>query len=372
MKIVHVQQYFNQGYGYQENILPRYQKLLGNDVLLITSTRSDGHNGEDRKKSPGSFIENDFEVRRIPIMAEFRHRFVIFKNLYRVLLDEKPEYIYHHSATSPSLFSIYKYKRKYPETHIVVDNHADLQISGRNKIWKVFYYNLIWKTINKFIEKKIDIYFGVTPDRCVFLIDELGISKEKVKLLPIGADTERIKREDKHREELITKYKIPSDSLIFCHGGKMSVDKKTDKLIDAFKLLENDNARLILFGTFIDQELEESLNSDKRIIYLGWCDRFQVMEILSGSDVGVWNGQHTTLLEDAIACELPLILQKYGSTSHLIESNGIFISNSGIANTLSAMEKMQEKDILSECSHGAKKMRDKLSYYSIAKKSLEI
>lgn len=41
--------------------------------------------------------------------------------------------------------------------------------------------------------------------------------------------------------------------------------------------------------------------------------------------MGIWNSQHTTLLEDAIACKLPLILKKYGSTEHLINKNGIFL-----------------------------------------------
>ena len=41
MKIVHIQQYFNEGFGYQENVLPYYQKKLGHDVIMITSLSYD-------------------------------------------------------------------------------------------------------------------------------------------------------------------------------------------------------------------------------------------------------------------------------------------------------------------------------------------
>jgi hypothetical protein len=33
MKIVHIQQFYNEGFGYQENVFPGYQKRLGHDVV---------------------------------------------------------------------------------------------------------------------------------------------------------------------------------------------------------------------------------------------------------------------------------------------------------------------------------------------------
>src|SRR5699024_3444818 len=116
MKIVHIQQYFNQGFGYQENILPSYHKMLGNDVVFLTSTRSDGFNGGNRRQPEGSFFENSFEVKRLPILGEFKYRFVFFKNLYEALENESPDYIFHHSATAPSLLTINKYKKNHPDT----------------------------------------------------------------------------------------------------------------------------------------------------------------------------------------------------------------------------------------------------------------
>lgn len=89
MKIVHVQQYFNESYGYQENVLPYYQKKLGHDIVLITSTRTNGFGKQNRVKEEGEFEENGFRVKRIPIKAEFKNRFVVFSDLYKYLEKER-------------------------------------------------------------------------------------------------------------------------------------------------------------------------------------------------------------------------------------------------------------------------------------------
>lgn len=372
MKIVHIHQYFNEGYGYQENILPGYHQELGHDVILITSTYSDGHNNEKRKKKTGVFEENNFLVKRIETVGEFKHRFVLFKNLYKELEVQRPDFIYHHSPTAPSIITVSKYKKKNANVTLVVDNHADLEISGRNRLWKFVYYNTFWKYILKKVDKNIDCYFGVTPDRCLFLSNELGIPKEKISLLPIGADVKYVDKIKKSKQSIREKINVNDKDILICHGGKMSYNKKTDYLIDAFMKIDNPNLKLVLFGQFIDTELEKLIEKDKRIIFLGWCNRNKVLSIMKASDVGVWNGNHTTLLEDAVACELPLILRKYGSTEHLVKNNGTYIKNSSVEEMAYALRTLITQKNIKKWKLGAKEMKKELSYTKIAKDSLLI
>ena len=114
MKIVHVQQSYEDGMGYQENILPAYQAKLGHEVTLITSDLSPyyGFQSSNRYKSPGEYIENGFKIRRIKTKGEFKGRFVLFDDLFRVLEEEKPDYIFHHGVTAPSLYDVVNYKKK--------------------------------------------------------------------------------------------------------------------------------------------------------------------------------------------------------------------------------------------------------------------
>lgn len=372
MKILHIHQYFNPGYGYQENIMPMYHKKITEKVLLITSDLSDGHNNEVRKYPVGNYIENNFDYKRIKSSGEFKGRFVFFKNLYKEIEEYNPDYIYHHSPTAPSLFTVSKYKKKYPEKKLVVDNHADLQISGRNRYWKWFYYNTLWKNLIKLCDGYIDCYFGVTPDRCLFLEKELGVDKNKIKLLPIGADTDTIDNLEVSISQFRNRLNIGSEDILFCHGGKMNLKKKTDDLLRAFTKCKNKKIKLVLFGVFEDIKLKELALSDDRIIFLGWKNREETIEILRSSDVGIWNGPHTTLLEDAVGCCLPLILKNYGSTSHLIEENGVFLMEGTEVELINVINSMSNKEYLGSLNKGCMKMKEKLSYDNIAAKSLKI
>lgn len=58
---------------------------------------------------------------------------------------------------------------------------------------------------------------------------------------------------------------------------------------------------------------------------LGWLTCVQTLEVLKLSDVAIWNTQHATLIEDAIATETPLILRYYGLTAHFIDGNGLYL-----------------------------------------------
>lgn len=368
MKIVHIQQFFNDGFGYQENLLPEYQKDLGNEVILITSTRSDGFNGESRIKDEGIYIENNFLVRRIKIISEFPRRFVIFKNLYKELEDEKPDYIFHHSVTSPSIFVVAKYKKNNPNVLISMDNHADLQISGRNILWKVFYYNFFWKISLKCINKYVDVFFGVTPDRCLFLKNELGIPSEKVKLLPIGTDIKRIDLSGKSDEY---NDMIPADKKIIVHGGKMSLRKNTDHLINAFNKLNTDDYHLILFGSIEDEYLTKLIEKSPGVTFLGWLNRQQTLSLLKDSYLGVWNCQHTTLIEDAIGCELPLLIKKYGSTSHLISREDIYLEEDTEKEITDKLQIVLSDKYIRELKNRTKEVKKSISYYNIAKKSID-
>jgi len=370
MKIVHIQQYFNENMGYQENILPYYQQKLGHEVILITSTRSDGFNNESRIKKESEFQENGFKVKRIEIKGEFKKRFVIFGNLYKYLEDEKPDYIYHHSVTSPSLKTVSKYKENNPHVFIAADNHADLSISGRNKLWKIFYYNILWKNIIAKYDKYINVYFGVTPTRCLFLSEELGVNVEKIRLLPIGADEDNAEIE-LTKEDFFEKYNLNKNNLIFTHGGKITQEKQVDRVVKAFERIENPNINLVLFGSLKDKKVEALIKNDSRIIFLGWLNRDDTLAMLKYSDIGIWNSQHTTLLEDCIAVGLPLILRYYGSTCHLIDENGIFLYEGSIREIQDKMNYMiKNRGQLEYFKANSKKSLELLSYNKIAEESI--
>lgn len=76
MKIVHICQYYNDGYGYQENLLPRYQKKLGYDVKVITSDRMSYFAGEKVPKivGTGRFEDSGVPIERLSIWADVQRQ----------------------------------------------------------------------------------------------------------------------------------------------------------------------------------------------------------------------------------------------------------------------------------------------------------
>lgn len=371
MKIIHVHQFFNDGYAYQENILPKYQQKMGETVALITSEYGNSFNDRQAPKL-GEYESDGFRIKRIPTKLKFTDRFVIFKNLYGALESEAPDYIYHHSPCAFSLITCKKYIRNHPNTKLFVDNHADWTISGRNKLWLSFYYRFLWRLINASVKRYVTLYFGVTPGRCSFLEKELKIPKEKIRLLPIGADTDEVCSLEKiTKAELAAKYNLDPEKTWVVSGGKMSKTKKTDRLIEAFKKANLQNSQLLLFGKF--EEESYFLNKlDDNVKFLGWLSHKETLQLMRVSDLGVWNSQHTTLIEDAIAAELPLILRYYCSTAHLIKNNGLYLYGPEEQELREALAKtITGKNVLKSLKLGAVAQAKTLSYNEIARETIE-
>jgi len=369
MKIVHICQYYNDGYGYHENLLPQYQARLGHEVVIITSEREFSFRelkSEHRIKKPNTYLDGQVRIIRIPIVGEFKNRFVIFKNLAAVIENEKPDYLWHHGLTHPSIVTVAKYKQKHPSVFTVADNHSDLNNSARYLLWKLGYYNLFWRVVLSNCVKYLDIAFGVTPARCHFANEELGVPWSIIRLLPQGADEETARS--------IGAYAIKRDNLnrklVLVTGGKINPNKNISSLFNAVTGLD---IELCVFGALspdIKTELSNSLPNN--ITFLGWLNREQTLKILVEADIAVWNRQHTNLIEDAIATLTPLILRYHGSTCYQIKDNGFYLysdSSNEIRQYLQFL--IRHREIILDMRNAADKMLHFLSYNRIAQESID-
>lgn len=369
MKIVHIAQYFNPGYGYQENILPFYQQKLGHDVVLLTSTRGSGFL-KDRVFPAGESTEMGVRIRRLEIAWELKDKFVCFRNLMVALEAEKPDYIFHHMPTALSIRTAAAYKQRHPHVFLALDNHADLSISINNKVLLFLYYSFFWRSFLKIYDKAVDLYFGVTPARCLFLQEMLGVKQQKVRLLPIGADT-RDEAIPSCRVAVAKQFSLDQQKIWLIHGGKMTSDKQVDRLLEAFSRIANDQLCLLLFGSVEDVKVKTLIAADPRIHQLGWLNRRETLDVLAASDLGIWNTRHTTLLEDALAMGLPMILRYYGSTCHLIDHSGLFLYEGTVDEIRARIEDLvSQPEQLAVCRREASRLRDELSYSKIAEESI--
>jgi glycosyltransferase involved in cell wall biosynthesis len=186
---------------------------------------------------------------------------------------------------------------------------------------------VLLRAVCKLVSRRINYFFGVTNLRCDFLQRIYGINQNKIGLLPTGFDTDKINSISSDKIKLRNKYGIPEDSFVIISGGKMGKEKGTGLIIDAIKETNITNIHLVLFGSFQDEDTKSKAEECPNVSIIRWCDRTKTLELLNLSDLAIWPFLHTSLIEDAIGCSIPVIISKSGNTDHLIDGNGIFIEN---------------------------------------------
>lgn len=337
MKIVHISEDYIEGWGYQENLLPLYQKRAGHDVVVVSNNehlkyvQNKEMVGEIVKK--GAEYEYDgIKIYKIKTYLNTSSTSFFCRGLYKILAKEHPDMIFHHNVNISTLSVAAKYKRRYPQVRLYADNHADWINESKNRIWhKVFCETIIpWQV--KRLGDDVNYYIGVSPMRCKYLNKVYRVPEQQIKFLPIGCDTDGAEQVNNSRVELRKQYQIKNEVFVIVSGGKLDKSKGTLVLIEACDNLREKipNLRLLLFGR-IDDEVKETAKQKTWITMEGWCDRYKTLSLLKMSDVACWPWLHTTLIEDSIACGIPLVVKKSDNVSHFAkEEAGVFMEKGDV------------------------------------------
>lgn len=368
MKILHIclsGQYID-GWGYQENLLPHYLTTVGTENVVVASADYfPAYLSEDKveeiKWKGTDYIYDGVRIIRIPTKNP-TDSLAYAKSLYKTICDVKPDVIFHHDVVFSTLESVRRYVLEHPVT-LFIDNHADELNMSHNVIWRFVFHKFANRLACHRILPYVKTFYGVSPGRCDFLMKYYSIPSENVTLLPIGADVE-LARNLPPKNELRRKYGFDENERIIISGGKMGKDKGTDALISALETLPY---KLVLFGSFSDDETRKKAEESPYTRIFGWCDRRCTLELLRLADVACWPVHHTTLIEDAVSVETPLLIRKTGNTRHLVEGNGLWTSLNSLQSDLKSFISMDPASL----AIAAKKKKKDISYFTIAKKVID-
>lgn len=374
MKILNICPILNENYGYHDNIFPYYQKKLGHEVLVISSIVQNLIKGERHILKKGKYFEKEVPVLRLEHYYRQGTRFIKLKGVSKILTEFKPDLIICHGILPVNILEIIKYKKKN-KCKLVIDNHADLDNSARNILWRKGFYNIFLRGVYKLFDKYIDKYYGVTPYRMDFLINEIGIKKEKIGFLPQGYDNEEVEKAKKETDFFKKNYnlEINGADIKVVFGGKIDTWKYFDNVILALKSLENKKIKLIIFGVINCPKIKRLIkeNSDW-VFFLGWKKGEEKYKILKNSDIAIWPKYHTTLIEDCIGAELPLIIFKNRNSEYFLEEgNGIFLKDECIESIKEAVQEIISDNNLEYYKIRASFAKEKLSYENISKEFLK-
>jgi 1,2-diacylglycerol 3-alpha-glucosyltransferase len=327
MKILMLCDFYNESLEYQENLLTKYYTKHGYDVTVIASTYdlvfdlyTDNY---DNNASAKTYYDGKAKIIKLRNKYKIRiglmNRLRIYENTYQVFEEECPDLIYIHDIM-PDILSAIKYKKLHPHCKIIMDYHADYSNSGKNWLSLKILHGVIRKWILDQARPHLSKIFPIVPAGATFLNEIYGVPYSEMELLPLGADTDlgQLTRTRKMGQQLRESFGISTNETIIFTGGKLNPAKKTELLIDAFKLISRPDLHLFIVGdaSEIDKEYKNQLlnqaNGIQNIHFTGWLSNEDIYPYLDMADMAVFPASQSILWQQAISMGLPLIVGDLG------------------------------------------------------------
>lgn len=384
MKIVHIapRAPYNDYWGYQDNLLPKYQKKLGHDVtMIITNTMH--KDGKIVETECSDYVLNDgVRVIRLKV-KQYGNAALTNQNsklpVYEYLEKIKPDFIFYHGLHGTTIFEVIRYKKKInPKCVIVQDNHVDYNNCNNPGGFKGAICKEYQRLINKVSIKYVSKVYGVTPGRRTFAEDYYQIPESKTDVLIMGADDEYLDLEhrEEQRKKVRVQYKFADDDFVIVTGGRIDKEKNIDSLIKVCGRLKEQNVKLLVFGSVSPEfkdKFDEALSEVMNATYIGWIDANKVYPYFYAADLVVFPGGHSVMWEQACASKTPCLFNYWDGMEHL--DNG---GNSVCTSLKTEGEIEEEVRSLINTEKYRKMQKEAMSektdayrYSNVAKKSLE-
>lgn len=367
------------GYAYQENLLPRAHKRRGWDVEIIASRLQFGENGRLVEVSGAKEYLNEDGIRvhrvdysRVPLARRLR----LYRGVAELLERTEPDIIFVHGTQFLEALGVRRYVLRNPQVRLFMDNHADFNNSAGGWLSRNLLHKILWRFVTRRMDSVTTRFYGVLPARVDFLHDVYGIAKERIELLPMGADDVTVARmQTVSMAQLRSRFGLPCDKTLIVTGGK--IDHNKPEILDLLRAFQDgpNGFELVAFGNVV-QEYEQKFNElikSPRVHYLGWLSAEDSMAAMAASDLVVFPGLHSVMWEQAVALGKPLMLRRIHGTQHLDLGGNIMFLNSGtqeaIADALNALA--TDQTLLPSLTRNAfKREREDFLYDRIAEASL--
>lgn len=372
---------YNEGWNYQENILPKYHALQGNDVYQIVTPYI--WEGTQLKESTDKEYINEHGVHIYRCYAKKGliggTRFNRYPEVYSLLEKINPEILFIHDVQCLDMRTVAKYLKKHPHCIVYADNHSDFSNSARNLVSKNIIHKIIWKRMANIIEPYVRKFYGVLPARVDFLIDVYGLPKDKVELLVMGADDEIVTDAVKLGNIIKTRreFNISEKDFLIVTGGKINSSRpETIELMKAVSEINIPNIKLLVFGT-VSNELKAEFDkccSLKNIVYVGWQESRKTYYLMAAADLIVFPGLHSVMWEQSVAVGVPGLFRKISGFEHIdVGGNVQFLKEPSKECLKTTIEQLiQDKQGLKEMKKVALEKGMKMfSYNEISKRSIE-
>lgn len=336
MKIVHVTNWYIPKMSYQENFLPYEQKLLGHDVEIITSDRFPGYIGNNqninkvlgkRIITSGVFCDN-IKIHRLRTLIEIKDGDqLITWGLKNKLRELNPDIVHAHNVFSLLTLQVIIYSKKFGYKVYVDDHSHEVNFNVDNWLKKI-YLSLV-KIFYKHYDRRVSCFIPITYSSKKIIQATLSIPDDKIELLYLGADIKKFYSSQELRKNGRNELGIDNNEQLVITTGKLHKNKDIDILISAFKGLIQDypHIKLLIIGSGVESYMKNlyELTGDllnKNIFFKEFVPNSELPKYYNAADIGVWPGDPTITVIEAIATGLPIIIPENDSAyEHLLINN---------------------------------------------------
>jgi 1,2-diacylglycerol 3-alpha-glucosyltransferase len=326
---------FTDGLSYQENELIAQHVSLGHDVTVIAATDTYGRDKRVVNACTGIYkLECGAKLIRLPYIFGIRgwlaRKIRSHSGLMDCLESINPDRILFHGLTSWDLLSVAKYVQLHSHVKLFADCHEDFNNSARTWASRELLHTLFYRTIFLRSVAHIHEVLCITVESMDFAVGFYGSPREKTSLYPLGCTLESPDVVAKRRAFFRDRHGFLDSNIVITQTGKLDHTKCLASTLKVFCSNPSPDLRLVIAGIMTDDvkaECQPMIQSDPRIVDLGWQTTDELKTVLAGADCFLQPYGQTVTTQMAMGYGCVILAQDVPSHRWLLGGNVCLFSD---------------------------------------------
>jgi glycosyltransferase involved in cell wall biosynthesis len=172
---------------------------------------------------------------------------------------------------------------------------------------------------------------------------------------------------------------MKNSDIVLIFSGTIVRRKGIELLLEALSEMKNKNLKLMIVGGGdVDymsdlKALTKKLNIENKTIFTGFVKKDNVKDYFSAADIGIWPGNNSVSIMEAMACKLPIVMVDL-QLGHLVNyNNGLKFPQHSKEKLKQALEKLIRNDLrIKMANNSVNAIKKYYSYDTIAKRFLNL
>jgi glycosyltransferase involved in cell wall biosynthesis len=343
---------FTDGLSYQENELIEQHVALGHDVTVLASIETYSGDKQIVQTNPGRYkLRCGATLIRLPyarfLMGWLATKLRASRGLTDCLEEIRPDRILFHGLTAWDLLAVTAYASRNSGVKLFADCHEDFNNSARTWTSRELLHKLFYKPIFQRCVDQIHEVLCITVESLDFAVDFYGSPRSKTRLYPMGCTIEPSAVVDQRRVDFRARFGFSNSDIVITQTGKLDKTKRLASALQAFGANPSPALRLVIAGRMSDDVKDECLpliQSDPRIVDLGWQSTDELRSVLAGADCFLQPFGQTVTTQMAMGYGCVILAQDKPSHRWLVGDNGsLFNDASELGDTFQWVLKNQAR-----------------------------